>query len=181
MEKGSVIRVSIVRRGGFGPEHYGVYDGNGGVYHFVGENIYNVYVRYSTIEEFENEGTAFIDSSYERAFSPEEIIRRAQSKLGSSLGGYDLYSNNCEHFASWCVTGVRRSRQTGHYNREDDTRDLGEKLIDDTMEPYIKAGDKIDKYLGWGDYRKEDEKKTSEVIFDTFLVKPLEKLNSWFK
>jgi len=124
MEKGNVIRVSIARKVGFGPEHYGVYDGNGGVYHYVGDDIYSVYVRYSSLEEFENGGRAFLDSNYEGAFSPGVIIRRAKSKVGASLGGYNIYSNNCEHFASWCVTRVRRSRQTGHINKKDDKRDF---------------------------------------------------------
>lgn len=78
----------------------------------------------------------------------EEIIERAQSKLGSNFGGYDLYKNNCEHFASWCVTGVRRPRQTDHYNEEDDARDIGDKVIDYTIEPLSRTGNSIDKMLG---------------------------------
>ncbi len=43
------------------------------------------------------------------AFSPEETIRRARSKLGEQ--GYNLLLNNCEHFAFWCKTGVAKSSQ----------------------------------------------------------------------
>jgi hypothetical protein len=38
-----------------------------------------------------------------------DVVARALSCLG--LGDYDLGANNCEHFAHWCVTGVRRSEQ----------------------------------------------------------------------
>lgn len=38
-----------------------------------------------------------------------QIIRRAESRLGR--GGWDLFSNNCEHFANWCVKGIVESPQ----------------------------------------------------------------------
>jgi len=41
--------------------------------------------------------------------SPEQTLARATSRLGEN--GYDLFGNNCEHFARWCVTGESRSRQ----------------------------------------------------------------------
>ena len=42
-------------------------------------------------------------------YSPEETIRRAQSRLGEKA--YDLVTNNCEHYAIWCKTGMRKSHQ----------------------------------------------------------------------
>lgn len=41
----------------------------------------------------------------------EKIRRRAMRMVGRR--GYDLVTNNCEHFASWCVTGHFHSRQVG--------------------------------------------------------------------
>ncbi len=41
--------------------------------------------------------------------SPEEVIRRAVSRLGET--NYNLLLNNCEHFANWCKTGKNFSRQ----------------------------------------------------------------------
>ena len=35
-------------------------------------------------------------------FSKDEIIANAKEKLGES--GYNLFLNNCEHFATWCMT-----------------------------------------------------------------------------
>ncbi|MBP3611457.1 MAG: lecithin retinol acyltransferase family protein [Lachnospiraceae bacterium] len=44
-----------------------------------------------------------------RIYSPEETVRRALSRLGEE--SYHLLSNNCEHFAVWCKTGVAESYQ----------------------------------------------------------------------
>lgn len=40
---------------------------------------------------------------------PHIVIRRAKSRLGERC--YDLFSNNCEHFATSCKTGTGQSRQ----------------------------------------------------------------------
>ena len=42
-------------------------------------------------------------------YSPEETIARAQSRIGEKE--YNLVTNNCEHFALWCKTGVAASFQ----------------------------------------------------------------------
>lgn len=42
-------------------------------------------------------------------YSPEETVNRALSRLGESR--YDILTNNCEHFAIWCKTGVSDSYQ----------------------------------------------------------------------
>ncbi|WP_329603983.1 lecithin retinol acyltransferase family protein [Clostridium hydrogenum] len=39
-----------------------------------------------------------MDSYPKPKYTPKEIIKRAESKLGSDFGGYNLISNNCEHF-----------------------------------------------------------------------------------
>lgn len=31
---------------------------------------------------------------------------------GDNFGEYDLFNNNCEHFATFCRTGIRASAQT---------------------------------------------------------------------
>lgn len=41
--------------------------------------------------------------------TPTRWAARAASMIGRS--GYDLFSNNCEHFATWCVTGEHSSAQ----------------------------------------------------------------------
>lgn len=42
-------------------------------------------------------------------YTPDETVERAQSRLGESQ--YNLMTNNCEHFAIWCKTGVSESSQ----------------------------------------------------------------------
>lgn len=41
--------------------------------------------------------------------SPDAVITRAESRLGES--GFSLGFNNCEHFATWCKTGISNSKQ----------------------------------------------------------------------
>jgi len=45
----------------------------------------------------------------ESRYSPDEIVRRARSRLREN--DYRLLTNNCEHFCNWCVSGVSRSAQ----------------------------------------------------------------------
>ena len=44
-----------------------------------------------------------------RIYSPEETMERAHSRLGEDA--YNMFSNNCEHFAIWCKTGISESYQ----------------------------------------------------------------------
>lgn len=47
------------------------------------------------------------------AYSPAEyIVERAMSCYNDTLS-YDLFKNNCEHFATWCRYGEAFSVQTG--------------------------------------------------------------------
>lgn len=45
-----------------------------------------------------------------KLYSPEETVRRAETRLGESA--YNLALNNCESYAMWCKTGVNISYQT---------------------------------------------------------------------
>lgn len=42
-------------------------------------------------------------------YTPEETVQRARSRLGET--NYRILTNNCEHFAIWCKTGVSESMQ----------------------------------------------------------------------
>lgn len=44
-----------------------------------------------------------------KIYSPKETVERALSRVGESK--YNLVTNNCEHFAIWCKTGVAESFQ----------------------------------------------------------------------
>jgi hypothetical protein len=110
MEKGDVIYVPVGRRFGFAPLHYGVYDGYGGVFHFNGLTPAEACIHYSLLAEFAKGGVVSVDPCL-KAFSPNEIGERAMNKLGDDFGGFNLFTNNCEHFAKWCATDVRQSSQ----------------------------------------------------------------------
>ena len=78
-------------------QHHGIYDGNGGVYEY-NEGV----VRYVCLEDFAGGNSINRKNEYAR-YSKDEIVRRAQSKLGESE--YNLITNNCGHFAIWCRCG----------------------------------------------------------------------------
>lgn len=46
-------------------------------------------------------------------YTAEETIARAKKRLGEEQ--YNLVSNNCEHFAMWCKTGVSESSQVNRF------------------------------------------------------------------
>jgi len=98
----------VVDRGLY--RHHAVDRGDGTVVHFTGPNQEKVLVsiRIDSFEDFANGGTIWV-RVYGQRLEPEEAIRRAESMLGTT--GYHLISNNCEHLASWCVTGNAESRQ----------------------------------------------------------------------
>jgi hypothetical protein len=95
-------------------KHYGVYAGNGKVFHFApysGTEISaeNAVVHETTLEAFLKGGKLEIDKKTKAKFPRQEIVSRARSKIGGK--GYSLPFNNCEHFARWCTTGVYESKQ----------------------------------------------------------------------
>ena len=65
-------------------------------------------IRCVTLAEFA-QGAPVRTRTYGSRYSPEVVVARAASMIGRS--GYDLFSNNCEHFATWCVTGEHSSAQ----------------------------------------------------------------------
>ncbi|MEL6455413.1 MAG: lecithin retinol acyltransferase family protein, partial [Cyanobacteria bacterium J06623_5] len=55
-----------------------------------------------TLETFARGGPVYV-TAQPTAFIPENVVSRAESRLGERQ--YDLFFNNCEHFANWCKTG----------------------------------------------------------------------------
>lgn len=45
--------------------------------------------------------------------SPDAVVARAESRLGEV--GFDVWLNNCEHFATWCRTGISNSAQIDQF------------------------------------------------------------------
>jgi hypothetical protein len=93
--------------------HHGIDCGDGTVIDFAGRGggKNTAIIRRVTLAEFA-QGTPVRIRTYGRCYSPEVVVVRAASMIGCS--GYDLFSNNCEHFATWCVAGdVSERRQAG--------------------------------------------------------------------
>jgi hypothetical protein len=90
--------------------HHGIDCGDGTVIHYTGElwNRANAAVRRTPMEEFAKGGRVRVVNT-NASFDAESIISRAESRLEEAR--YSTILNNCEHFATWCRTGARESKQ----------------------------------------------------------------------
>jgi hypothetical protein len=146
--------------------HYGIFVGNDSVVHFVGDSGYfsgDLRIKQTSINEFAK-GT-FVDvdvyAMNQRVFPREEVVNRALNNVGSAWGGYNVLTNNCEHFTQWAITGNKVSRQallliTGYTNDQDfvtNTIDRAVARVDKAFDPLIMAWDRIDRVMGWVDHK----------------------------
>lgn len=150
-ERACLIETSSFAARGFAPllryRHYGIDAGDGTVVHFTCTEMFSIdaSIQRTSMAEFLDEGFLEIDEMVEYEYTSEEILQRALSQLDTNFGGYNFFSNNCEHFANWCATGKRYSRQVGFLN---DDRDIVYKAIDNMLEPWVWLGGIIDNLLG---------------------------------
>lgn len=100
--------------------HYAVYVGNGRVIHYAsdtGDWGEHVYIHEAPLKEFTHDVPVVKICTFPEEstlpgyhlYSAEETVERARSRLGEKK--YDLFFNNCEHFAVWCKTNISNSRQ----------------------------------------------------------------------
>ncbi|BFM39274.1 lecithin retinol acyltransferase family protein [Synechocystis sp. LKSZ1] len=88
-------------------EHHGIDCGDGSVIHYrkpserIERTSWQTFSRGQPVQRLA-EGQRF-------CFLPEIVVERAQSRLGEQK--YNLLFNNCEHFATWCKTGISESQQ----------------------------------------------------------------------
>lgn len=96
---------------GFGAyHHHGIASENGRVVHF-GRGIFdgeNAVVEEVPLAVF-GQGKPIKEVDSKVCFDGAEIVSRARGRIGSR--GYDLFENNCEHFANWCRSGQNESHQ----------------------------------------------------------------------
>ena len=85
--------------------HHGIDCGDGTVIHYT--KIHRKISRIS-LDSFASGNTVFV-REYGQCDTPDIVVLRAESRLGEDA--YDLFANNCEHFATWCKTGVHASEQ----------------------------------------------------------------------
>jgi hypothetical protein len=84
--------------------HHGVYYGNDKVAHYAGGGR----IRITSLRAFA--GRRKIHTvKHKKACCTRTIIKKVDRRLGEKK--YNLVFNNCEHFATWCVTGRHRSSQ----------------------------------------------------------------------
>ncbi|MCW5315789.1 NC domain protein [Nostoc sp. KVJ3] len=88
-----------------GYSHHGIDCGDGTVIHYTKNqgNISRV-----SWDSFASGKTVFL-REYGSFDLPHVVIQRAESRLGENA--YNLFGNNCEHFATWCKTGIHASEQ----------------------------------------------------------------------
>ncbi|MEG5159006.1 lecithin retinol acyltransferase family protein [Microcoleus sp. AT3-A2] len=101
MAKGDHIYIQHV-----GYTHHGIDCGDDSVIHFGrrgGEKICRI-----SKKDFAS-GNKINVKEYGKCYPDDSVVRRAEGRLGEK--GYDIFSNNCEHFAYWCKTGKYKSEQ----------------------------------------------------------------------
>lgn len=90
-------------------EHHGIDCGDGTAIHYRKPSEI---VERTSLETF-SRGQKIYIRPYPLRYIPDTTIRRAESRLGENK--YNLLFNNCEHFATWCVTGISDSRQIRNF------------------------------------------------------------------
>ncbi|GIO38840.1 hypothetical protein J41TS12_37010 [Paenibacillus antibioticophila] len=97
LQRGDHIYVQRV-----GYEHHALYIGSDRIIHYSKGSVREEGIE--GMDDFFNKSEVKVKSS-PCTYSKDEIILRAQSRLGES--DYNLASNNCEHFVTWCRSGGR--------------------------------------------------------------------------
>jgi hypothetical protein len=90
--------------------HHGIYAGDGNVIHYTGEEKEkkDPLIRETDIAAF-LKGGKLRRRDYKKRLPPFETLSLAKKHLPDN--SYSLAFNNCEHFATHCATGKRKSRQ----------------------------------------------------------------------
>jgi hypothetical protein len=91
-------------------EHHGIDYGDGTVIHY--RKVGKAQVSRTSWQAF-SWGNPVYTKQQPLAFIAEVVIQRAESRLGEQR--YDLFFNNCEHFANWCKTGRNESLQLNSF------------------------------------------------------------------
>ena len=91
-------------------EHHGIDCGDGSVIHY--SKIGEATVSRTSLERFARGGRIY-RKAQPTAFIPAIVVERAESRLGERQ--YDLFFNNCEHFANWCKTGRAECSQLRNF------------------------------------------------------------------
>ncbi|MCS3827801.1 hypothetical protein GGP85_003272 [Salinibacter ruber] len=97
-----------VKASRWGYTHHGIYVRDGHVIQY-GSGLPGGKIEEVTASKFKKRAKLKIVRHENRKFSPRETVRRAKRRLNED--NYSISFNNCEHFATWCVTGKSKSSQ----------------------------------------------------------------------
>jgi len=103
----------------FGHTHHGIYAGmvhdTPTVIHYKKFNGGKGRIERTSFREFQKGARCWLDNHGTRYTDAvlEQSLTAAKSRLGEQE--YNLFTNNCEHFASECVTGKSHSRQVAGF------------------------------------------------------------------
>ena len=88
-------------------QHHGIDCGDGSVIHYRKPSEIVERTSFVTFSK----GNVVTSKQYSKGFCyiPAVVVARAESRLGEAE--YSLLFNNCEHFATWCKTGISHSKQ----------------------------------------------------------------------
>src|SRR5215472_3742847 len=86
--------------------HHGIYAGGGRVIHYRGfKTLFERGpVEEVSLEAFAAGGPVFVEYLPADPFAGAAAVERARSRLGEDR--YGLLTNNCWHFAKWCLSGT---------------------------------------------------------------------------
>jgi hypothetical protein len=100
-----------VKRSGRLYSHHGIYTGERTVIHYKGEEKEkkDPMVTETSLTGF-LKGGKLKRRDYKKRFPLSDTLRIAREQL--SIRDYSLAFNNCEHFATFCATGKKKSKQT---------------------------------------------------------------------
>jgi hypothetical protein len=97
--------------------HHGIYAGDGRVIHYAG--FHRAFRRgpvlETTVEQFARGRAVLAAAGTAARFAGAEAVTRARSRLGEDR--YSMWTNNCEHFVHWCLSGTGRSAQVESWRR----------------------------------------------------------------
>ncbi|MCU0069994.1 lecithin retinol acyltransferase family protein [Pseudomonas koreensis] len=90
--------------------HHGIYLGGGKVAHYAGfsSSLRSGPIEVTDLQHFAHGKPVWMYEEQSK-YSSTEIAARARSRIGEDR--YRIFSNNCEHFCSWCIRGESYSAQ----------------------------------------------------------------------
>ena len=91
-------------------QHHGIDGGDGSVIHY--RKVGTATVSRTSFEAFA-QGKPVYTLPQSVSFIPDVVLNRAESRLGEQR--YNLFFNNCEHFANWCKIGKNTSPQLDNF------------------------------------------------------------------